>query len=142
MERKQKQKVKTVASLLNSKTISIFYFRRKSDLQKLIFCIRIQRSWNIQTVKGFLVSFSLKGKTSFKKHFLAKFPGANGLIRTHHQRNQTDIQSAVSLILIINSKLPLMNNKVEEEINKNNDSHLLEPSPGAIPSVWNNNCQK
>ena len=36
MERKQKQKVKTVASLLNSKTISIFYFRRKSDLQKLI----------------------------------------------------------------------------------------------------------
>ena len=44
MERKQKQKVKTVASLLNSKTISIFYFRHKSDLQKLIFCIRIQRS--------------------------------------------------------------------------------------------------
>ena len=44
MERKQKQKVKTVASLLNSKTISIFYFRLKSDLKKLIFCIRIQRS--------------------------------------------------------------------------------------------------
>lgn len=42
---------------------------------------------------------------------------------------------------MINSKLPLTNNKVEE-INKNNDSHLLEPSPGAIPSVLNNNCQK
>lgn len=57
---KWKEKVKTVASLLNSKTILKFYFLRKSDLQKLIFCIRIRRSRSEQTVKGFLVSFSLK----------------------------------------------------------------------------------
>ena len=98
MERKQKQKVKTVASLLNSKTISIFYFRRKSDLQKLIFCIRIQRSWNIQTVKGFLVSFSLKRLDKLQKAFLGKIARSkwvNKKTSIIKEIKQKDIQSAV-----------------------------------------------
>ena len=60
VERKRKENVKTVASLLNSTTISKFYFLHISELQKLIFCIRIRRSGSVQTVEGFLVSFSLK----------------------------------------------------------------------------------
>ena len=98
MERKQKQKVKTVASLLNSKTILIFYFPHKSDLQKLIFCIRIQRSSNIQTVKGFLVSFSLKRLDKLQKAFLGKIARSkwvNKKTSIIKEIKQKDIQSAV-----------------------------------------------
>ena len=99
MERKQKQKVKTVASFLNSKTISIFYFQRKSDLQKLIFYIRIQRSWNIQTVKGFSVSFSLKRLDKLQKAFPGKISRSkwvNKKTSIIKEIKQKDIHSAVS----------------------------------------------
>ena len=56
-ERRRKVKVKTVVSLLNLKTISIFCFLRMSELRKLIFCIWVRRPRSVRPVNGFVVSF-------------------------------------------------------------------------------------
>ena len=64
-----------------------FCFLHMPKLCKLIFCNWIRNPQSVRPVNGFMVSFSSlwhdRGPenhlTSFKIHFLAKFPGMNGL---------------------------------------------------------------
>ena len=55
---KQKVKVKTVASLLNPKTLNTFCCLHMPELCKLIVCMWIRRLQSARPVNGFMASFS------------------------------------------------------------------------------------